>query len=181
MNKHVAKRLFWVFFAVFSSQFSTFCRAQTPDFYVDLKKGTFNQASVLTPKDSLSLYFPDLTLTQNQTCRPVLSAENAGFFIDSEKKMVVFKNNFEGQFSVQDLMGMDIRLVVALVGKPVHRFIPDIDPLVISYFYPTDYGCYRVDYQLDTRKVVAIAMHAKGFLNAERDLCFPNTLPQSLD
>ncbi|NJN34596.1 MAG: hypothetical protein HC817_10415 [Saprospiraceae bacterium] len=181
MNKHVAKRLFWVFFTVFSSHFSTICCAQTPDFYIDLKKGTFNKASVLTPKDSLSVYFPDLTLTQNLTCRPVLSAESDGFYIDSEKQMVVFTHDFQGQYSVQDLMGMDIRLVVALVGKPVHRFIPDIDPLVISYFYPTDYGCYRIDYQLDTRKVVAIALHAKHFLNAERDLCSPNTLPQSLD
>jgi hypothetical protein len=69
------------------------------------------------------------------------------------------------------ILNKHFQYAVAILGKPFIRDLPaEVEAQIVFYFYPTDYGCMRLNYDFNTGNLIGIAFHAKPIDEALKDI-----------
>ena len=143
------------------------------DFDVNVYNGTVNGLFPNIAKDSILRIFP--CLVQTDSSRPIgtegvqyLKCE--GITFNFTHQYIEIDSNYTSKISA-NVLNAHIRQAVWVLGKPFYRDIPaDIEPQIVFYFYPTDYGCLRLNYDFNTGNVTGLAFHAKPIEEALKDI-----------
>jgi hypothetical protein len=144
--------------------------AQTPscetEFNVNIYNGTLNALFPNASKDSVLKILPCLA----QNTEGFLFAKAEGVYFDFKHQYIEIDTHYTSKISV-DVLNKHIRYAVSILGKPFIRDLPaDVEEQIVFYFYPTDYGCMRLNYDFNTGNLIGIAFHAKSIDEALRDI-----------
>jgi hypothetical protein len=136
------------------------------EFDVNIYNGTLNALLPNASKDSVLKIFPCLS----ENTEGVAYSKIEGVNFDFKHQYIEIDTLYTSKISV-DVLNKHIRYAVSILGKPFIRDLPaDIEEQIVFYFYPTDYGCMRLNYDFNTGNVIGIAFHAKSIDEALRDI-----------
>jgi hypothetical protein len=173
MNKRLIQTLCFAWLLLLSMR----SYSQTPscetEFNVNIYNGTLNALLPKASKDTVLKIFPCLSENTPDTSglrEGVAYSKTEGVKFDFKHQYIEIDTHYTSKISV-DVLNKHIRYAVSILGKPFIRDLPaDIEEQIVFYFYPTDYGCMRLNYDFNTGNVIGIAFHAKSIDEALKDI-----------
>jgi hypothetical protein len=162
--------------------FGSICAfAQTPrcetEFNVNIYNGTLNALLPNASKESVLKILPCLVQNMEYSDIPnpfgtegPLFSKTVGVYFDFEHQYIEIDTHYTSKISV-DILNKHFQYAVAILGKPFMRDLPaELEAQIVFYFYPTDYGCMRLNYDFNTGNLIGIAFHAKSIYEAMKDV-----------
>jgi hypothetical protein len=166
MNKRLIQTLCLAWLLLFSLKSNSQTPSCETEFNVNIYNGTLNALLPNVSKDSVLKIFPCLS----ENTEGVAYSKTEGVNFDFKHQYIEIDTHYTSKISV-DVLNKHIRYAVSILGKPFIRDLPaDVEEQIVFYFYPTDYGCMRLNYDFNTGNVIGIAFHAKSIDEALRDI-----------
>ena len=138
-------------------------------FDVNIYNGTLNGLLPNASQESVSKIFPCLAQNVDST-EGAITWESEGVYFDFTNQYIEIDADYTAKISV-DILNKHFQYAVAILGKPFIRDLPaEVEEQIVYYFYPTNYGCMRLNYDFNTGEVIAIAFHAKPIDEALKDI-----------
>ncbi len=139
------------------------------ELYLNLKKGRLNKlkptASMELVKSNLSCFTGETAEGESFNCGGGVFFLNHQMFFYTHHDYIQVRTGFAGQIS-EDLLGKTVAQIVAQKGQPdrVPEYEGDNDwgiPVDIVYLYATRYGALELDFDPETKRCTAIAIHQR--------------------
>jgi hypothetical protein len=174
MNKGLIQTLFIAGLLLFCFHSYSQTSNCEKEFDVNIYKGSLNGFLPNASKDSVLKIFPCLNKNTSDTFRDNREgfevANTEGVTFDFKHQYIQVDTHYTSKISV-DVLNKHIRYAVSILGKPFLRDLPaDIEEQIVFYFYPTDYGCMRLNYDFNTGNLIGIAFHSKPVEEALKDI-----------
>jgi hypothetical protein len=166
MNKRLIQTLCFAWLLLLSVR----SYSQTPtcetEFNVNIYNGTLNALLPNASKESILKILPCL----RENTEGVASSKSEGVYVDFKHQYIEIDTHYTSKISV-DILNKHFQYAVAILGKPFIRDLPaEVEAQIVFYFYPTDYGCMRLNYDFNTGNLIGIAFHAKSIDEALKDI-----------
>jgi hypothetical protein len=166
MNKRLIQTLCFAWLLLLSMRSYTQTPTCETEFNVNIYNGTLNALLPNASKESVLKILPCLV----ENTEGPLYSKTEGVKFDFKHQYIEIDTHYTSKISV-DVLNKHIRYAVSILGKPFIRDLPaDIEEQIVFYFYPTDYGCMRLNYDFNTGNLIGIAFHAKSIDEALRDI-----------